>query len=99
MTLVLDLRIAHERWGSSSNTILNDHLPYPTDIDRTLNETADDKVIQYRTDYNNRPSHVITFMSAIASMSGNLHSEFVCLFYFCRIIGRLTVFLQLQEFS
>ena len=32
--LVLDLRIAHDRWGSSSNPSLNGHLHYPADIDR-----------------------------------------------------------------
>ena len=55
--LMLDLRIAHDRWGSSSNPSLNGHLYYPTDIDRTLKEVAADKVLQYRdgiaSDYNN----------------------------------------------
>ena len=38
--LVLDLRIANERWGSSSNPLLNGHLyyPRPDDIDSPLNE-------------------------------------------------------------
>ncbi len=44
--LVPDLRIAHERWGSSTNPSLNGHLQNPADIDRTLNEAAADKVIQ-----------------------------------------------------
>ncbi len=30
--LVLDLRIAHERFGSSSDPIINGHLHYPTDV-------------------------------------------------------------------
>jgi hypothetical protein len=47
VSLVLDLRIAHKRWCSSSNPSLNGHLHYPDDIDRTLNETAPDKVLQY----------------------------------------------------
>ena len=79
--MVLDLRIAHERWGSSSNPSLNVQLHYPDDIDRTLNEAAPDKVLQYRADYNNRPSHSIVFMSAIASTSGRPHCEFVCLLF------------------
>ncbi len=62
--LVLDLRIAHERWESSSNPSLNG---YPADIDRTLNEGAADKNLLYRADYNNRSSHAIAFMPAIAS--------------------------------
>ena len=80
VSLVLDLRIVHERWGSSSKPSLNGHLHCPTDIDRTLNESAADKVLQYRADYNNRPSHVITFIHAIPSTSARLHSEFVLLF-------------------
>ena len=81
VSLVLDLRIAHERWGSSSNHSLNGHLHYPADIDRTLNETAADKVSPYRADYNNRPSHAISFMPAVAVTSGRLHCELVRLVF------------------
>jgi hypothetical protein len=38
VSLLLDLRITHERWGSSSDPSLNGHLHYPEDVDRTLNE-------------------------------------------------------------
>ena len=69
MSLVLDLSIEHHRWGSSSNPSLNDHLHYHTDTDRTQNETVVDKILQYRTDYKNRPSHVISFMSSVVSTS------------------------------
>jgi hypothetical protein len=79
--LVLDLRIAHERFGSSSYPSINGHLHYPHDLDRPLNEAAADKVRQYRADYNNRPSNAISFMPAIASTSGHLHSEFVRLLF------------------
>ena len=98
VSLVLDLRIVHERWGSSSNPSLDGHLHYPSDIDRTLNEAAADKILQYRADYDNRPSNTISFMLAIPSTVGHLHCEFVGL-YFYRLIGKLTAFLQLQEFS
>ena len=81
VSLVVDLCITYEHWGSNSNPSLNVHLHYPTDIDRTLNETATDKVLQYRVDYNNRPSHVIVFMTAIASTSGRSHNDFVCLLF------------------
>jgi hypothetical protein len=54
--LVLDLHIAHVRFGSSSDPSI-------------------------RSDYNNRPSHDIAFMSAIASTSGRLHCEFVFLLF------------------
>ena len=79
--MVLDLRISHERWGSNSNPSLNGHLHYPVDIDRTLNETSTDKVLQYRPDFNNRPSHDISFLPDITSTSGRLHGEFVCLLF------------------
>jgi len=79
--LVLDLRIAHERFGSSSDPSLNGHLHYPNDIDRSLNEAATDKSRKYRADYNNNPPNDISFMPAIASTSGRLHSEFVLLLF------------------
>jgi hypothetical protein len=42
VSLVLDLLIVHECWGSSSDPTLNGNLHYPHDIDRSLNETTDD---------------------------------------------------------
>jgi hypothetical protein len=42
--LVLDLRIAHDRFGSSSDPSLNGHLHYPNDMDESLNEAAADKI-------------------------------------------------------
>ena len=33
---------------------------YPIDIDRSLHETVADKIPDYRADYYNRPSHVIS---------------------------------------
>jgi hypothetical protein len=53
--LVLDLRIAHEHFGSSSDPSLNGHLHYPNDIDRSLNEASADKMRKYHADYNNNP--------------------------------------------
>ena len=98
--LVLDLRIAHDRFGSSSDPNLNGklHYPNPNDIDRSLNEAAADKIRKYRADYNNNPPTTISFMPLllvhqtdyIVNLSG---------FYFYRLIGKLTAFLQLQEFS
>ncbi len=38
VSLVLDLPIVHDRWGSSSDPTLNGNLYYPNDIDRSLNE-------------------------------------------------------------
>ncbi len=77
MPLELDLLIAHDRFGSSSDRNLIGHLHYPKDIDRSLNETVTDKIRKYRTDYDNNPPNTISFMSSITSTSGRLHSEFV----------------------
>ncbi len=45
--LVLDLRIAHDRFGSSSDPNINGHLHYPNDLDGSLNEAAAAKIRQY----------------------------------------------------
>ncbi len=39
VSLVVDLHIDHDRFGSSSDLNLNGHLHYPNDIDRSLNES------------------------------------------------------------
>ena len=79
--LVLDLRIAHERFGSSSEPRINGHLNYRHDLDRPLNEPVSDKIRQYHVDFNNRPSHPVDFMSSMTSTSVCLHGEFVCLLF------------------
>jgi hypothetical protein len=79
--LVLDLRIAHDRVDSSVDPTLNGHLKYPNNLDQSLNDTSADKIRKYRPDYNNRPPSVVSFMSAIPSTSGRLHSEFVRLLF------------------
>ncbi len=44
----------------------------PNDLDGSLNEAAADEIRQYHTDYNNRHSNTISFMSVITSTSGHL---------------------------
>ena len=63
--LVLDFRLVHERWGST-DPILNGNLHYPNDKDRSVNETTDDKIRKYRSDYNNRTSNGLSFMTVIS---------------------------------
>jgi hypothetical protein len=46
--LVLDLRIPHDRFGSSSDPSLNGNLHYPDDIDRSLNEENLSDFYSYR---------------------------------------------------
>jgi hypothetical protein len=77
----LDLRIDHDRLGINSDLNLNGHLHYPNDIDRSLIETATDKIRKYRSDYNNNQPNGTSFMSAFDSTSGRLHSEFVRLLF------------------
>jgi hypothetical protein len=79
--LMLDLRIAHDRFGSSSDPSLNGHLHHPNDLDKSLNEAAADKIRKYRADNNNNPPSAVSFMPAIASTSGRLHSEFIRLLF------------------
>ena len=79
--MVLDLRIAHDRVGSSTDPTLNGHLRYPNKLHQSLNDTVTDKIRKYRTDYNNRPPSVVSFMSDIASTSDRLHGEFVRLLF------------------
>ncbi len=81
VSLVLDLRIPHDRVGSSTDPTLNGHLKYPNNSDQSLNDTATDKVRKYRSDYNNNPSNTVSFMATIVSTSGRLHSEFVRLLF------------------
>ncbi len=76
MSLVMDLRIVHECWGSSTDPTLNGHLHYPNDLDKPLNEGAD-KIRKNHTDYNQNPPNTISFMSVIVNTSGRLHSDFV----------------------
>ena len=75
--LVLDLRIAHDRFGSSSDPNLNGKLHYPNAIDRSLNEAAADKIRKYRADYYNNPPNTVTFIPAIAGTNGRIYQTFI----------------------
>ncbi len=77
VTLVLDLRVPHDRVGGSPDPPLNGHLRYPNNLDQSLNDTVTDKLRKYRVDYNNNPPRGVVFMTTITSTSGRLHSEFI----------------------
>jgi hypothetical protein len=79
--LVLDLRIVHDRVGSSADPSLNGHLKYPNNLDQSLHDAVADKIRKYRADYNNRPPSSVSFMTVIDSTSDRLHSEFVTLLF------------------
>jgi hypothetical protein len=44
VSLVLDIRITHDRVGSSTDPNLNGHLKYPNNLDESLNDTVPDKI-------------------------------------------------------
>ena len=61
--------------GSSSNPSLNDHLHYPDDTDRTLNEDVVFKILQYRADYiaqTNFHFRRVVFSSQLKSKVGHI---------------------------
>jgi hypothetical protein len=93
VSLVLDLLITHDRFGSNSDPSLNGHLHYPNDIDKSLNEDTTDKIRKYRSDYNNMSLLYLLFLVRVGDYIVNS-----CDFYSYRIFGKLTPFLQLQEF-
>jgi hypothetical protein len=81
VSLVLDLRITHDRLGSSSDPSLNGKLHYPHNTDWSLNVDVDDKIRKYHTDYRNNPPNTVSFIPTIPSTSGRLHCEFVRLLF------------------
>ncbi len=68
--LVLDLRLDHDRFDSSSDPTLNGRLHY-TDIDKSLNEDPNDNIRKYHVDYNNNPTNAVAFMSVIVGLTGS----------------------------
>ncbi len=96
MPFVLDLRIANDRYGSSSDPSLNGHLHYPNDIDRSLNEAAADKIRKYRPDYSNNPPNAVSSMLLLVRLVDYIVN--LSDFYSYRLIEKLAAFLQLQEF-
>jgi hypothetical protein len=78
--LVLDLRLSHDRFVSSSDPTLNGRLHY-NDIDKSLNEDVNNKIRKYRPDYNNNPSNSVAFMPGIVGTNGRLHSDFIRLLF------------------
>jgi hypothetical protein len=93
---VLDLRITHDRVGSSPDPTLNGHLKYPNNLDQSLNDEPPDKIRKYRGDYNSPPSVVSFYLILLVRVGGYIVN--LLDFYSYRLIGKLTVFLQFQEF-
>ena len=67
-------------------------------MDRSLNEAVTDKIRKYPTDYNNNTRRLSPlYLMYLVRLGGYIVNLFA--FYFYRIIGKLTAFLQFQEFS
>jgi hypothetical protein len=76
---------------------MNGHLHYPNDIYRSLIKVTTDKFRKYHTDYNNNPLTLSPFcLLFLVRLGGYIVN--LCDFYSYRLIGKLTVILQLQEF-
>ncbi len=100
--MVMDLRLTHDRVGSRTDPTLNGHFRYPNKLHQSLNDTTPEKIRKYRPDYNNNPPNTIVFMYTLFLLFlVRLGGYIVNLsnFYSYRLIGKLTTFLQLQEFS
>ncbi len=97
VSLVLDLRVAHDSVDSSADPALNGHLRYPNNLDQSLNDDAADKIRRHRADYNNNPPRGETSCPLLLVRLGGYIVN-LSEFYSYRLIGKLTVFLQFQEF-
>jgi len=100
VSLVLHLRISHDRYGSSSDPNLNGTLHYPNDIDRSIQYT---RLPPKR--YGNIVQTIIIILLMMCPLWRlllvHLTDYIVNLsdFYSYSLIGKLKAFLQLQEFS
>ena len=74
-SLVFDLSIAHERYGSSSHPLQDGHLAHLQDIDAPLHIAAQRKINSYRQQYADNQN--ISFLPAILITSTRMHGKFV----------------------
>ena len=74
-SLVFDLSIAHDRFGSSSHVQQNGCLSHPPDLDAPLRIAAQRKIAAYRQQYADNQN--ISFLPAIVSTSTRMHCEFL----------------------
>jgi hypothetical protein len=78
-SLVFDLIITHDRYGSSSHVQQNGLLSHPQDLDAPLRLAALRKIDGYRQQY--ADNHNISFLPAIMSTSTRVHGEFLRLLF------------------
>ena len=75
-SLVFDLSMTHDRFGSSSHVSM---LSNPQDLDAPLRLAAQRKINSYRQQYADNQN--ISFLPAIVSTSTRMHGEFLRLLF------------------
>ena len=93
----MDLRITHDRFGGSSDPSINGHLHYPNDIDASLNETATNKLENIALIIITIPLMLSPLCLLLLVRLGG-YTVNLCVFYFYKLIGKLTASLKFQEF-
>ncbi len=78
-SLVFDLSMTHDRFGSSSHVQQNGLLLHPQDLDAPLRLAAQSKNNSYRQQYDDNQN--ISFLPAIVSTNTRMHGEFLCLLF------------------
>jgi hypothetical protein len=78
-SLVFDLSITHDRFGSSSHPLQNGLKTHPQDIDAPLHAAAQRKMNSYRQQYADNQD--ISFLPAIVSTGTRMPGEFLHLLF------------------
>ena len=78
-SLVFDLSITHDRFGSSTHVQQNGALSHPQDLDAPLRLAAQRKINSYRQHYADNQN--ISFLLAIMTTSSRMHGEFLRLLF------------------
>jgi hypothetical protein len=78
-SLVFDLSITHDRFGSSSHVQQNGSLSHPQDLDGPMRVAGQRKTNAYRQTY--ADNQHISFLPAIMSTSNRMHGEFLRLLF------------------
>ena len=78
-SLVFDLSMTHDRFGSSSHVQQNVLLSHPQDLDAPLRLAAQRKINSFRQQYADNQN--ISFLPAIVSTSTRMLSEFLRLLF------------------
>jgi hypothetical protein len=78
-SLVFDLSMPHDRFGSSSHVQQNGLLSHPQDLEAPLRVAAQRKINSYRQQY--ADNQYISFLPAIVSTSTRMHGEFLRLLF------------------